>query len=519
MSGIIGLDLQASTHDMQCQYIHLFNTKHASTVYLNPLLQQSSSFISLTSEQDYFSGMTEQTQKEHQAHLLRFCERVFFLNKLRAKKPPNIQNAINDLTCITLPKKSILYISIPERYCHSAKKNNLQSFFKQTSNWAKDSQICINFIIYGNQVNSMLKPKLIGLSQYLSGLTSLHQIDDKEYDYHIAFWCNHHGVIANHRYVITLDENNDFTVTQNESQPDQTNTRYADEERIYVASTALDKKVAIRESVIVINNNDELFTFINTVQIQASTIVLSYHQTSELESLALHCYLLRRTKGNAIKIIIRETAPSLRYIDEKLLLNAGVNLIIPFSVSFSRCVSLVEALQGQIFTRNIPQSTTDLLKINQDFDQIGYLPNPAFKDYCLKLMSIVEQKSIRFALIKLTLISTMKAIDCLHLCHINRFGDIVTVCDHALYVLFSAIRLNDVHSTLNQLFDIPIESLFLSYFIIDNANDLETELAVIINRAEIIQITEKVTYISKSINSKAKASRTLSINKPLNIIK
>lgn len=519
MSGIIGLDLQASTFDIESQYILLFNSKNACYHYLNPQLQKNDSFISLASEHDYFSGMDERAQKAHQTHLLNSCKRILFLNTIFSKKPPNMQSAINDLTCMTLPQQSTLYISTPESYCDISQPNSLLSCFEKTSIWAKKNQLCIRYIIYGHRVNSILKPKLVGLNRYISGLASLQQFDDNSYDYHIAFWCNHHGVNANKNYVITLNDKMYFTVIKNEYLPLQTHIQYADEERIYVATTALNENVTMHDSVIIIDTNQALFKLMDVTQIQASTVVLGYDQTSDLNALALDCYLLRRSKGSAIKIIIRETSPCLRYIDEKLLLNAGVNLIIPYNVSFSRSVSLVEAIQGQIFTRNIPNSASSLLKINQDFDQIGYLPNRDFKQYSLKLMNIVEQKHLRFALVKLTLLSTMKAIKCLKLCHIHRQGDIVTACDHAIYVLFSAIRLNDVHSTLDQLFDIPIKSLFLSYTIIDNATDLEAELAVIIKRAEIIEITKTSNKTSTNVSNKKMHVHTFSVNKPLRINK
>ncbi len=317
-------------------------------------------------------------------------------------------------------------------------------------------------------------------------------------------------------YRLKINNENYFIALKEVASPSSINTSYHDTERIYVTATALHESVTLHNSVNVINTNEELFSLLDSISVQASTIVLSYQKISELESMSRQCYHLRKSKGSAIKIVIREMTSILRYIDEKLLLNAGVNFIIPFNVSFSRCISLIESIQGQIFTRKLPNNENELLKYNQDFDQKGYLANTDFKDYCSKIMVIAAQKSIRFALIKLSLLSSMKAIDCLHLCHIYRDGDIVTACNHALYVFFSAIRLNDVHATLNQLFDIPIESLFLSYTIIDNAIDIKAELPIIIKRAQPIKI-ETLLEKQNLYDDTKKKTVQFSINKPLTL--
>ena len=70
--------------------------------------------------------------------------------------------------------------------------------------------------------------------------------------------------------------------------------------------------------------------------------------------------------------------------------------------------------------------------------------------------------------------------ECLRLCHIRRDGDIVTACNNALYVLFSAIRHNDINVALNNIFEFPIRDLFHTVQTYDTQHDIEAELQNII---------------------------------------
>ena len=514
MSGINGLNLHTSTSDIQRQYVYLFTNQETSIIYLNSIMDSTHSFISFVNKKHYFSVLKKENQQTHQSYLIKYCKKIWFLDELVTQSSIQIHKLINEFKHIIFPKQSNLIISIPENHFYNLSDTQTVSFFKNTSNWSKANKICLKIIIYGNKTNKLIKPRLIELNQYISGISTLNTINKAQYNYHITFWCNQYGVSTDKTYRLKINNENHFIALKEIVSPVSIDAHYHDAERIYVTATALDKRVTLHHSVNIINTNEELFALLDTIPVQASTIILSYHKISELESISRQCYLLRKNKGNAIKIIIREMTSILRYIDEKLLLNAGVNFIIPFNVSFSRCISLVESIQGQVFTRSLPESANELLKYNQNFDQNGYLPNTNFTDYCSRIMVIAEQKKIRFALIKLSLLSSMKAIDCLHLCHIHRDGDIVTACDHALYVFFSAIRLNDVHATLNQLFDIPIESLFLSYTIIDNVIDIKTELSIIIRRTQHIKAETLLKKHDLHDDTKKDTIR-FSANKPL----
>lgn len=50
-----------------------------------------------------------------------------------------------------------------------------------------------------------------------------------------------------------------------------------------------------------------------------------------------------------MKILVRENTASLRATDERLLLACGANMVIPWNAPLSRCLTMIESVQGQKF--------------------------------------------------------------------------------------------------------------------------------------------------------------------------
>ncbi|MFP3409701.1 BcsE family c-di-GMP-binding protein, partial [Pseudomonas sp. SIMBA_065] len=64
-------------------------------------------------------------------------------------------------------------------------------------------------------------------------------------------------------------------------------------------------------------------------QANAATVIFSLTRSEYINELAKMVHSLRRTRGNGLKIVVREMGASLRYSDERLLLACGVNAIVP----------------------------------------------------------------------------------------------------------------------------------------------------------------------------------------------
>ncbi|MEN1245921.1 BcsE family c-di-GMP-binding protein, partial [Pseudomonas aeruginosa] len=77
-------------------------------------------------------------------------------------------------------------------------------------------------------------------------------------------------------------------------------------------------------------------------------------------------------RGSAMKILVRENTASLRATDERLLLACGANMVIPWNAPLSRCLTMIESVQGQKFSRYVPEDITTLLSMTQPLKLRGF---------------------------------------------------------------------------------------------------------------------------------------------------
>ena len=129
----------------------------------------------------------------------------------------------------------------------------------------------------------------------------------------------------------------------------------SDEKAILSHVRVLEGAPPLSEYWTLFDTNDEVFNAGRTAQ--AATILFSITQNTQIEQLGRYIHTLRRQRGTALKIIVREQTPSLRATDERLLLSSGASLVIPSSASLSRCLTLTrKRTRTQKFSRHIPEA-------------------------------------------------------------------------------------------------------------------------------------------------------------------
>ncbi len=86
--------------------------------------------------------------------------------------------------------------------------------------------------------------------------------------------------------------------------------------------------------------------------------------------------VLNYASSSAMKILVRENIASLRATDERLLLACGANMVIPWNAPLSRCLTMIESVQGQKFSRYVPEDIPTLLSMTQPLKLRGF-PRPS----------------------------------------------------------------------------------------------------------------------------------------------
>ncbi|WP_046221018.1 cellulose biosynthesis protein BcsE [Photobacterium halotolerans] len=501
-------------------YVNLFDQKTLAIDYLKSIIKQNKNnqFTSFANKDNFYSGLNTEQGEQLASTLKEKCKRRLFLNRNKTKNGIHFHLLLDDILKLKGVKKSLVILFVPDIFFTHINKDNLTIVLNKLNAYATQHELSIQLLIYGSVTASSFTPALLSLNRHLTGLASMTMISDNKYSYQVHFWADPDGIQSDRRFVLQKTAQDALAEVQVSAPGMPAFSNPHDSTLIIMSQDVLDEDIPHPAHVQLAANNAAI---IRDPQIpHAATVILSCQSPEAVRQLAADCLHLRQQAGPQLKIIIREVRQCLRYADETFLLLAGVNLIVPYHLPFLRMMSQVEAMQGQYMTRPLPDNTEELLFHDPNYHARGYLDNQTFIQYCHTVMQQFTSPRLGVVLIQLKLLSGMQPEECLRLCHIRRDGDVITACNHALYVLFSAIRQTDIQTALNHIFDVPVRDLFRAVHIITTPYELEQELEVIDKEAlpvsaEIKKITTEPAIFAATGNRQPEAAALFATPKPI----
>ena len=374
-----------------------------------------------------------------------------------------------DIQCSIDPDRHLLILKCSGNVLQNIPSEKLLHWLSRIHKWAKN-QNCTVLVINPGSNNDKLFSLLMGEYRSLFGLASIHDQTDS-YLYDIAFWCNEKGVSARQQLMLKKIDGEWHLAQQEETvvQP------RSDEKRILSHIAVLEGAPALSENWSLYETNEALFNDARTTQ--AATIVFSLTQNNQIETLARHIHTLRRQRGSALKIVVRENTTSLRATDERLLLGCGANMVIPWNAPLSRCLTLIESIQGQQFNRHVPEDIGTLLSMTQPMKLRGYQKWDTFCDAVGNMMSnTLLPADGKGVMVALRPVPGIRVEQALTLCRPNRTGDIMTIGDNRLVLFLSFCRVNDLDTALNHIFPLPTGDIFSNRMIWFEDNLISAEL-------------------------------------------
>lgn len=222
----------------------------------------------------------------------------------------------------------------------------------------------------------------------------------------------------------------------------------------------------------------------------AATIVLSYNRTADLRQLAQAVHTLRITLGKRIRIIVRELDASLRYQNELLLLNLGVNMVVHRDVPASRFALTLESLKGQIFSRDIEVDFEAALASVTPTRKHGYLPPALFIREVEDIVSRSKALAVPYALVRMKLPATQEASAAQARFCITRDGDLLTATGDNLYLFLSVCPQVNLLSTLRRLGGDTVEEDFPAMRFAVSETEIAVELAELGRYEDEVPLTD-----------------------------
>ncbi|WP_392441168.1 cellulose biosynthesis protein BcsE [Edwardsiella piscicida] len=349
----------------------------------------------------------------------------------------------------------LFILLIPAADLTTLSAEGLNRWINLTHRWLQRCSATLLVICHGAGTDA-LRNQLVPLNRLVSGVASLRwQLDRWLYD--VAFWCNERGVSAQQNIPLAQTPQGWQATVETPLPPPQPHN---DEDSYLAHAAILEGAPPLSEHWHLFTSNYELFTAALTAQ--AATLIFSLTQSDQVDDLARQIHTLRRQRGNALKIAVREQAVVQRSSDERLLLACGANVVIPLHATLSNALVSLEGLQGHTFLRHVPANITTLLDALRPLKLRGYRPKAQF---CTLLLDLLDNPLIphdgRGTLVSLRPVSGIDAEQVLKLCNLRRDGDLVTLDGQSLVLFLAYCRPHELDTALRFIFPLPVEELFI----------------------------------------------------------
>jgi cellulose biosynthesis protein BcsE len=206
----------------------------------------------------------------------------------------------------------------------------------------------------------------------------------------------------------------------------------------------------------------------------SATVIFAMDGGQRLDSLARQLHRLRQLRGNALKLVVREMAPTLRYQDEQLLLACGATQIVPFGASLSRFLTMVESIQGYVWRRHLPGNFDALLARLRPLAICGLVAPRAFAQAVNTMWHGMRNGEIVHQLLVLRPAPGLTPLQACSRTVFRRDGDIACVVGEVLFLFLFACRSEGGEQALDHIFQLSWKELFISQEVLAGVDSLAT---------------------------------------------
>ncbi|WP_431224241.1 cellulose biosynthesis protein BcsE [Serratia sp. L9] len=356
----------------------------------------------------------------------------------------------------------------------------LRAWASKLGKWLNQQQCTLLILSHGSGVNK-LKGQLSAEHRILNGLASLQWQQDSA-QYLVNWWSTANGINANQLFTLTQSAQG-WQGEDDSNKPSPTAERN-DESLCLAEQRILEGAPPLSANWRLFNSNQQLMQ--RGMATIAATLIFALYQSDEIDELAHFIHSLRRSRGDGLKIVVREMSASLRYSDERLLLACGANLIVPHVAPLSSFLTMLEGIQGQRLSRHVPADIDALLAGLRPLPLKGYMP---LEDFSKAVISLMENTLLpedgKGVMIALRPAPGLTARQSMTLCHLRRFGDVMTVAQNRLFLFLSTCRINDLETALKFIFRLPVSEAFSNRVVWHQDVDITAKIRLLAQHIEL----------------------------------
>jgi cellulose biosynthesis protein BcsE len=242
-----------------------------------------------------------------------------------------------------------------------------------------------------------------------------------------------------------------------------------------------------------------------------ATVIISIDSTADLKQIAKIVHYLRTNRGNRLRIVIKESGFSLRYLNELLLLRFGANLIIHQNTPKQQLPLLWEMLAGQTYSRKIEHDFEEAYSSTLSSDYKGYVDLVTFCSESLQMFERGDMLDIPLALIVASYYEQASVPDVLSQMHIVRNGDLLSSSATQCYIFMHACAEENVTGAFSRITCDKQYSLFSSVRIVTEKNLIREQLESMVKSGNISVATDYSEAIKMAVESVFESPAEISV--------
>ncbi len=372
---------------------------------------------------------------------------------------PALENLPAELERAMASVPPLLLVSIPAAAWEDVDDSALDAWCAALRGWLERGRHTLLVLAHGDV--SALCTRLFALNAHVAGLAQAYR-SHGGLRYLLHFWSNGLGVQAAREFA--LEQTGDaLTVSEDLSQAAAEAT--GSDQRSYLAQRS------VLEGAPPLSSAWRLFEDWaalagHAARAQASSILFAIDGNSQVEELARLLYALRRERGRALKLVVREMAPCLRYADERLLLASGATLVVPHGTQLSRFLTMLDTIHGHTWQRQLPEDFATALQDFRPPPVCGVVSAEAFAAQVHAVESGRAGRNLIHSLVVLEPMPGLNVANVLGQCVLRRDGDLACIAGPRIYLFLFACRRDGVERALDNLFRLPWRELVAGYHVI-----------------------------------------------------
>jgi cellulose biosynthesis protein BcsE len=378
-----------------------------------------------------------------------------------------LKSLVGELTRAAPIAGSTIVLMLPDSAWQSDVAPALRHCCQSLRQWLGGRGCTLLVVSHGQ--TPQLHEHLLRLNDTLSGLAQLYRRDGG-IRYQLHYWHSELGVCSGQEFELELRADG-FALSVNE----QANVQltHTDDQRIYLTQrSVLEGSPPLSDQWRLFENREDLLQQASGAR--AASIIMAIDTNLQVEELARQIHALRERCGIALKIIVREMEPCLRYRDERLLVSCGANITVPYGTTLAHFFSIIDSAQGQTWRRSRTTDFQSLFERLRPPTERGLLTPREFISTVERVYNGASGE-ISHQLLKLIPRGGLEIEQYLNQIGLRRFGDVACVVNGAFYLFLFACRADGLEPALGNICRLAWRDLFSNFEIFPGVDALPRE--------------------------------------------